>query len=744
MDKVSRRREQVKILVDEGKSNQEIAEELNIKIWTVSRDIAALEKEGRIERKIERKKNTKVIKRREQVRQLVGKEKSNREIAEELGIRKETVARDIYILREEGKISKERRNYGIKKNPEVTKRREQVRQLVSKGKSNQEIAEELGISKERVENDIFILRKKGKISKERRNYGIKKDSEVTKRREQVMELANEGKSNQEIAKELGIKKWMIEKDIVNLRKEGKISKERRNYGIKKDPEVTKRREKVRYLVSEGKSNQEIAEELGVNKGVIVRDIVILRKEGKISKERRSQGRKKDHKVIERREKVRHLVSKGKSNQEIAEELGISKERVENDIFILRKKGKISKERRNYGIKKDSEVTKRREQVMELAKEGKSNQEIAKELGINKEAVARDICILRKKGKISKERRNNRIKKDPEVTKRREKVKQLVSEGKSNQEIAEELEVSKEVVAGDIYILKKEGKISKERRKKDQEVTKRREQVMELANEGKSNQEIAEELEVSKEVVAGDICTLRKEGKISKERRSQGRKKDPKVTERREQVIQLVVSEGKSNQEIAEELGVNKGVIVTDITILRKERKIPKNQERKKAPEVIKRREQVMELVNEGKNNQEIAEELGIKKETVARDIYILREEGKISKERQSKESRKRQSKTRFEKIINYIKSNKGEIQQAIDYAKSYEDSKYLTEKERNKLKAFIIQAEKIQEKNILLFCKKGKTIEEITRITKYSEGMIERVYRSYQKEQEIEENENEL
>ena len=322
--------------------------------------------------------------------------------------------------------------------------------------------------------------------------------------------------------------------------------------------------------------------------------------------------------------------------------------------------------------------------MELAKEGKSNQEIAKELGINKEAVARDICILRKKGKISKERRNNRIKKDPEVTKRREKVKQLVSEGKSNQEIAEELEVSKEVVAGDIYILKKEGKISKERRKKDQEVTKRREQVMELANEG------------------------------------------------------------KSNQEIAEELGVNKGVIVTDITILRKERKIPKNQERKKAPEVIKRREQVMELVNEGKNNQEIAEELGIKKETVARDIYILREEGKISKERQSKESRKRQSKTRFEKIINYIKSNKGEIQQAIDYAKSYEDSKYLTEKERNKLKAFIIQAEKIQEKNILLFCKKGKTIEEITRITKYSEGMIERVYRSYQKEQEIEENENEL
>ena len=160
--------------------------------------------------------------------------------------------------------------------------------------------------------------------------------------------------------------------------------------------------------------------------------------------------------------------------------------------------------------------------------------------------------------------------------------------------------------------------------------------------------------------------------------------------------------------------------------------------------VDKRREQVEELVKKGKTYNEIAEKLGVKKGIVTNDIAFLKKEGKLSRERQNKESRKRQRETRFEKIINYIKSNKEEIQQAIDYAKSYEDSKYLTEKERNKLKAFIIQAEKIQEKNILALCKKGKTIEEITKITKYTEGMIVRVYRSYQKEQKIEENENEL
>ena len=153
--------------------------------------------------------------------------------------------------------------------------------------------------------------------------------------------------------------------------------------------------------------------------------------------------------------------------------------------------------------------------------------------------------------------------------------------------------------------------------------------------------------------------------------------------------------------------------------------------------VSRRREQVKKLVEEGKKYyKEIAEELGIKENIVINDIAFLKREGKLSTEGQRE--------NRFERIINYIKSNKEEIQQAIDYAKSYEDSKYLTEKERNKLKAFIIQAEKIQEKNILALCKKGKTIEEITKITKYTEGMIVRVYRSYQKEQEIEENENEL
>ena len=316
-----------------------------------------------------------------------------------------------------------------------------------------------------------------------------------------------------------------------------------------------------------------------------------------------------------------------------------------------------------------------------------------------------------------------------VSRRREQVKILVDEGKSNQEIAEELKVNEWKVAYDISILRKEGKISEKIRKKDKNADRRREQVKKLVEEGKSNKEIAEQLGVKIGMVATDVSYLKAEGKISKKRRTTN-------IIRREQVKKLV-EEGNGNRQIAEELGIKESIVTNDIAFLRKEGQLTKKRVRKTDPDVARRREKIKELMEEGKKYyKEIAEELGIKENIVINDIAFLKREGKLSTEGQRE--------NRFERIINYIKSNKEEIQQAIDYAKSYEDSKYLTEKERNKLKAFIIQAEKIQEKNILALCKKGKTIEEITKITKYTEGMIVRVYRSYQKEQEIEENENEL
>lgn len=49
---------------------------------------------------------------------------------------------------------------------------------------------------------------------------------IDERREQVKILVEEGNSNQEIAKKLGVKIDRIAKDIVYLRRKGELSKER--------------------------------------------------------------------------------------------------------------------------------------------------------------------------------------------------------------------------------------------------------------------------------------------------------------------------------------------------------------------------------------------------------------------------------------------------------------------------------------------------------------------------------------
>lgn len=147
---------------------------------------------------------------------------------------------------------------------------------------------------------------------------------------------------------------------------------------------------------------------------------------------------------------------------------------------------------------------------------------------------------------------------------------------------------------------------------------------------------------------------------------------------------------------------------------------------KKEEKIKKRREKVKELYEEGKTNQEIADILGISKRTVINDIFHLKKQGEI---RRSK---------RYKRINLYIREciKQGEIQQAIDYAKSHENSIYLAENEQKKMKEFIQQTELKQVKTILELCEAGKTQREILEITKFSEGLIHRVCDNYRRKQE--------
>ena len=749
---VLERRKKVKRLVEEGKDAKGIAQELIEKLGIIASDITYLRGKGELPK--ERINSAIIIERREKVKELVEKGKTNKEIANELKITITLVANDIRYLREHGKLIERKIN-----NSSINKRRKEVKKLVENGMTTKKIADQLGVTTNIFTKDIAYLKKVGNLSKERIST-INRD----KRRSEVKKLVEIGMTTQEIAQKLEISNVTIIRDISYLKKVGMLS-------IKNSFNIEERREKVKDLVEKGKNNQEIAQELDVKIGRVKSDISYLKKVGKLSIERRKNVRGGSLKVIKRREKIKELIKLGMTSKEMAEKLETTKATVTRDISYLKKAGEISKKRRKIVNFNNLKTYKRRAKVKELVEKEKSNQEIAQLLEVKMSIVVSDITYLKKVGKISKKRRKTVNSRNIEVTKRRVEVKRLVEEGKSNQEIAEQLEEKKAIVAKDVSYLRKKGEISL-RRKKNKikksrnnvalKIAERRKKVKSLAEIKKKNREIAVELGISISTVTRDISYLRKKGELVIQTQEKNERKKSqsnvglRIAKRREKVKKLVKEE-KKNAEIANELGVSKGTIANDIAYLKRKGELPEKRKNKRkitkknvSLKVKERREKVKRLVEEGKGNQEIADDLEVSIGTIANDIVYLKRKGNLpTKRRKSKrgkrkelvkdekkkekignklevpinmlandmENIKRKNESRFKRIVNYIKSCQ-EIQQAIDYAKSFKDSKYLTEEERNKLRIFIRKSEKFQEENILKLCKNGKKVREIIRITK--------------------------
>ena len=254
-----------------------------------------------------------------------------------------------------------------------------------------------------VENEIVLGRKKEEKPSE---VKVKRSKQIAKRREEIARLYNEGKETNEIAEELGISKQIVYQDIRILIEEKRIVKRERKRGTKsknaeKSKQIAKRREEIARLYNEGKTVKEISEELGVTIATVYNAIKVLEAEEKI--ERHKVRRKKNTaKVAKRREEIARLYNKGKEANEIAEELGISKQIVYQDIRILNEEKRIVK--RERGTR--SKSTKRREEIARLYNEGKEADEIAEELGISKQIVYRDIRILIKEKRIVKRERKS--------------------------------------------------------------------------------------------------------------------------------------------------------------------------------------------------------------------------------------------------------------------------------------------------------------------------------------------------
>jgi DNA-binding NarL/FixJ family response regulator len=126
-------------------------------------------------------------------------------------------------------------------------------------------------------------------------------------------------------------------------------------------------------------------------------------------------------------------------------------------------------------------------------------------------------------------------------------------------------------------------------------------------------------------VAGPSIALRKV-----KRQQFGRNVKPAMKTRRDRVRAMVL-QGLTQEAIAEELGVSTNTVKVDVSELRKAEMLPPPPPRtwRRAEAAKKRQEKVLELLQQGMSQRQIAKHLGCARQCVVEDCAALRTEGRI-------------------------------------------------------------------------------------------------------------------
>ena len=548
-NKIYLRRQVIK-LIKAGESPENIATEGNVNLEAV---INLKEELDKISKK-EKEKTPKVKKIIELSKDLIGDE----EIAERL----ETSIGYVWRVRgREGIYS-----------------RQKVEKMLQNGMSVEEIAKEGNVNLEAVaelkENSIKIARLLELLKEMKRPEEIGEECECSRAyvyilreknkiysKRQVIKLIKAGESPEEIAKEGNVNL----EAVINLRKELEKSSKREKA---KTPKVKKIIELSKDLIED----KEIAERLGSSKEYVC----FVRK---------SEG-------IYSRRRVKQLIKEDKSPEEIAKEGNVNLESVINLREELKKSSKREKERTPKVEKiiefaknliEDREIAKRLKctsgyacsvrndegiysikKVTELIELGKSPEEITEEGKVNAEAVTKlkeklDMEKIRKKEeaeKKEKEKLERRQKSENSGKHRRKRV--TLDEQKRNKLIA----VAKDLKSGVEINRLLQTSYTYAKNIMDEEGIYTRAKVKQLIKEGKSPEEIAQEGNVNLDAVI-ELKNEIEETKNKKENRTIGT--TPRAVYGKRKIIALIKAD-KTNEEIAD-LG---NVSVEEVRTIRKQ------------------------------------------------------------------------------------------------------------------------------------------------------------------------------
>ena len=343
-----------------------------------------------------------------------------------------------------------------------------------------------------------------------------------------------------------------------------------------------------------------------------------------------------------------------------------------------------------------------EQIIQLFGENATYKEISEKTGLTINAIKCRICTMRKSGKIQPVDRTDYT----------AQIIELYNQKFTKEEIAKKLGLRPEVVLSRIKKLKEKGLLPKSKVNKIEDYY---EKIIAWYNEDLPYSEMAERIGCSERQLEVHIYKMRKKGLLP-----QLSRKEIEFKSQNETIMELYY-QGLSGVEIGERVGLTKSAVEDRIKVLRKNGKMMPPSKTK--PRTIIQNEKLIQMYNDGYQDDEIAEALNITKSAVRTRTYYLRKEGVLLSRNQLKYVRKR------EDILKYYKEGltATQISRKIKCSlkKTYE---YLQEMQEEGLIQDVPQERKVIKKQneiIMNLYYRGLTIKEIAQEMNFSKSTVE-------------------
>ena len=655
-------------LFEQGKTYEEISATIGYSKTTISKTIQILKDDGVITNDIIIKRKSNLNAFYSQLLELFEQGKTYKQIGNELGCDATVISQNIKELKNDGIINddiinKRKSNIAYLRKEKASKIDNQIINLLKQGKTIREISEALNFTVAYMHYKINILQETGKLSQDiieqNPTLAYLKKKKATINDNEIIELFKQGKTHKEISKALACTLSVVSQSIQKLKDNGFIT----------DDIINERKSNLATIYSElielfkqGKTYKQIGDELGLDKTTISQNIQELKIYGVINNDIINKRNfnityLKEEKSLNINNQIIKLLKQGKTIREISEALNFTVAYMHYKINILQETGKLSEniieQNTTLAYPNRKKVTINDDEIIELFKQGKTQNEISNCLGCNSSTISLHIQKLKKAGIINNDIISERI---SNIASANRQLIEFFEQGKTYNEISEALGYPPTIISQKIKNLKKVKVINNDtisKRKfnmaylRKEKIPKIDNQIIKLLKQGKTITEISKTLGLTIALIFKRIRILQKIGILTQD-----------IIEQNPDLAYL-----KKNK-----------VTINDDSISEQ-----KNKTYLRKKTLSKIDNQIIELLKQGKTIAEIADELFYSKSTISKKIKHLKASGILdSKEGNSNNQTDKTSLSKYIKKANLISSLNSNYEHGF-FSKAFKQAKAIND-----------------------------------------------------------------